>query len=90
MPAEMLCCSSLPCKGVGSEIVITVSDGQLVIAYIVKPGQLVGLWIGLDNALEVGVVAFLDVIRIQFGAHAQERRWRICNVSRLNIFNVTI
>lgn len=61
----------LSLQRVGSEIVITVSDGQLVIAYIVKPGQLVGLWIGLDNALEVGVVAFLDVVRIQFGAHAQ-------------------
>lgn len=80
----------LALQRVESQIVITVSDGQLVIAYIVKPGQLVGLWIGLNNALEVGVVAFLDVIRIQFGAHTQQRRWRICNVSRLNIFNVTI
>lgn len=71
-------------------MVSTVSDGQLVIAYIMKPGQFVGLWIGLDNALEVGVIAFLDVIRIQFGAHAQQRRWRICKVPKLNILYVTI
>lgn len=51
---------------------------QLVTAYIVEPGQLVGLRIGLYNALEVGIVTFLDVVRIELGTHAQQRGGRVC------------
>lgn len=47
-------------------------------AYIVEPGQLVGLRIGLYNALEVGIVTFLDVVRIELGTHAQQRGGRVC------------
>lgn len=51
----------------------SVTDGQLVMAYIMKPGQLVGFRIGVYITLEVGVIAFLDVVRIQFRSHSQQR-----------------
>lgn len=43
-----------------------------------EPGHLIGLRVCLHNALEVCVVALLDVIRIQRGANLQHGRGWVC------------
>ena len=49
-------------------------------AYILEPGELVGLGIGSDDALEVDVVALLDDVGIQGDAHPKAHHRLILHV----------
>lgn len=52
--------------------------GSFSVTYVVEPGHLVGLRIRVDVALEVDIVALLDVVRVQGGAQFQSHRGNIC------------
>ena len=47
---------------------------SILSSYVVPPGDVVGRRVGLDVALEVDVVALLDVLRVQAGPEVQDRR----------------
>lgn len=80
------CCAVAPCptqhwqSGDGCVSWALSLPNIIIIAYIVKPGHLVGLRIRLHYALEVGIIALLNVVRIQRGAHLQQRCGLVCKM----------
>jgi hypothetical protein len=52
------------------------ADGN---THVMEPRQLVELWVGLNQALEIDVIALLDIVGVERRAHLERDNRHICN-----------
>lgn len=52
--------------------------------YIVEPSHFIGLWVCLDMAFKIDIVALFYVVRIQIGSHLQSHNRLVCELEKWN------